>query len=94
MLDTLLERIPDQLDVGDRKPDGRTLVGDPSNSIPDWTRTLGLDDLKDDLLLIESDDNMSQMVPVPSNEHDDNYVSNSCIFIPMGSGHSPDHSLL
>ena len=91
-MDKFLEAIPDQPEVGHDKPGGRTLVGERSNSIPDWIKTLGLDDLQDDLLTKSVI--MSQTVPVRNGEHDDNYVSNSSILIHMGSGHSPDHSLL
>ena len=92
LLDKFLEAIPDQPEVGHEKPGGRTLVGEPSNSIPDWIKTIGLDDLQDDLLTKSVI--MSQTVPVQNGEHDDIYVSNSSILIHMGSGHSPDHSLL
>ena len=43
-LDKFLALIPDQPELPDRKPEGRTLLNKPSNSIPDWIQTLGLCD--------------------------------------------------
>ena len=91
MLDKFLENIPDQPEVDGYKPGGKTLTGEVSNSIADWTRILGLEDMEDDLE-IEIDGN-SQTIPELI-ERDDNSIMNSNIVISMGSGHSPDHSLL
>ena len=91
MLDKFLESIPDQPEVDGYKPGGKTLTGEASNSIADWTRILGLEDMEDDLE-IEIDGN-SQTIPELI-ERDDNSIMNSNIVISMGSGHSPDHSQL
>ena len=49
ILDKFLDGIPNQPELPDRKPGGRTLDNKPSNSIPDWVRTLNLsDDVLDD----------------------------------------------
>ena len=42
MLDQFLTLIPDEPELPDAKPGGLTLNRKPSNSIPDWVRTLNL----------------------------------------------------
>ena len=91
MLDKFLESIPDQPEVEGYIPGGKTLTGEASNSIADWTRILGLEDMEDDLE-IEIDGN-NQTIPELI-ERDDNNIMNSNTVISMGSGHSPDHSQL
>ena len=91
MLDKFLENIPDQPEIEGYIPGGKTLNGEASNSIADWTRILGLEDMEDDLE-IEIDGN-NQTIPELI-ERDDNSIMNSNIVISMGSGHSPDHSQL
>ena len=41
-LDEFLSSIPDQPETDKLIPGGRTEFGRPSNSIPDWVRTLNL----------------------------------------------------
>ena len=93
-LDIFLQLIPDQPEVDERKPGGRTLDGVPSNSIPDWVRTLNLDNQKpeiDDSPMIELDGQRSNEKTIST---DFGVVTNfiTCNSNFMGSGHSPDHS--
>ena len=86
-LDKYLELIPDQPEVNKRKPGRCTMTGEPSNSIPDWTRILDLDNTEFDL--IDDDDNMT----IPVDGCDDISITN-CVISIMGSGHSPGHSYM
>ena len=93
-LDNFLQQIPDQPEVDDRKPGGRTLDGAPSNSIPDWVRNLSLDDPElelDDATDVELDDRRTASKTTST---EDSVVTSilMCNSNCMGSGHSPDHS--
>ena len=55
LLDKYLENIPDQPEVNNMIPGGRTMLGYASNSIPDWIRILELDDYFPDSLTIPAD---------------------------------------
>ena len=93
-LDIFLQLIPDQPEVDERKPGGRTLDGVPSNSIPDWVRSLNVDNQIpeiDDSPMIELDGQRSDEKTIST---DFGVVTNfiTCNSNFMGSGHSPDHS--
>ena len=48
IVDTFLTTIPDQPETSDCKPGGKILLGEASNSVPDWMRVLSLEDEDDD----------------------------------------------
>ena len=87
MLDKFLTLIPDEPELPDPKPGGLTLNRKPSNSIPDWVRTLNLntDDIIDNDECIDDDDMIDD--PLISNSNDD------CTKCVTGSWQSQGHGL-
>ena len=89
ILDTFLSNIPDQPETTQDKPGGRTLLGDSSNSIPDWIRVLGLQCDDDDDILDDEDDEIDG----PADDGGDASFINVCASI-SGPGLSPGHGLM
>ena len=87
MLDDYLATIPDQPEMPDRKPGGRTFLGAPSNNIADWARTLGGNDDNDD----DTDDKSRADDDVSATDGEDISIR-MCDTSSVGSGLSPDHS--
>lgn len=66
MLENYIGTIPDQPEIPGLKPGGRTMMGDPSNSIADWSRFLDLeeDDCEDSTDFSEDNSNKSVITHV------------------------------
>ena len=88
VLDQFLANIPDQPESPIDKPGGRNLLGEPSNSVPDWLRILDLeyDDALDDGVC--HDDKDDDVLPGDGGETS---PINQCSSF-MGPGLSPSHS--
>ena len=86
-LDQFLQLIPDQPQVNNDKPGGKTINGEWSNSIPDWIRVLNVcDDEIDDNKTTINDDKTTT-----SAECDDSTISNTYCASLKGSGLSLGH---
>ena len=83
MVDSFLCKIPDQPETSSDKPGGRTLLGECSNSIPDWLQVTEIDDPDDGVCHDDTDDDPSFSGGGTSLV---NVLSSS-----LGSGLSPDH---
>ena len=86
-LDLFLQNIPDQPEVNRDKPGGKTINGDPSNSIADWIRVLQLnDDGCDEAKTIRDDDKTT----IPADCEACITCNISCTSL-KGSGLNPGH---
>ena len=90
LLDLFLTNIPDQPESPTDKPGGRNLLGDPSNSIPDWLRVLNLD-YDDDLDDEECLDDEDHAIP-PSDGVETSPINQCSSFV--GPGLSPGHGYM
>ena len=90
MVDNFLSKIPDQPETSCDKPGGRTLLGECSNSIPDWLRVLEIDETRDDPDDGECHDDTDDDPSFSGGgiSHD-NMLSSL-----LGSGLSPDHGCI
>ena len=79
MLDQFLTLIPDKPELPDAKPGGLTLNRKPSNSIPDWVRTLNLnmDEIPDNDECIDDDDMTDHLLISNSNVDCTNCITGS-----------------
>ena len=85
ILDLYISQIPDQPETCGDKPGGKTLMGDSSNSIPDWLRVLDLQEDDDDEF--RKDDGGSDSLL-----NDGGVTSNiNVLSSTMGPGLSPGH---
>ena len=93
-LDIFLELIPDQPEVDSLKAGARTLYGDSSNCIADWTRCLRLSDTDfNDEISTEGRTTISSdgRTTISANDSEDSISSNITNVCVKGSGPSPDH---
>ena len=96
MVDEFLSKIPDQSETSYDKPGGRPLLGESSNSIPDWVRVLEIDEtdetdkVGDDPDDVECHDDMDNDPLFTSGEASHVKVLSSL----LGSRLSPDHGCM